>query len=282
MKLVHLATAALAAITAVSSPAGAEVINPNPTDLPVADRQVRYLDLMRLAVPGLLQSGESYSTGKPLELRHISGDKDQMVAVTAGTPVGSPMVTFVQSEGRRRIAMILDLGQAQDSAEGIALLALFDADQEPKLLDAANVAYDRLTGFAEPEKLTMWDGNTPLLISSSHWNSNQSYQTYAMVDLHGDRLRLIDSFFLLSDHGCGFERSQRPAFSVTGSPKKPAIQVAVTESVSRKKESCEGQSLPKAATRKISVTYTWQPKEQRFVKSSDAFERLARELDERL
>lgn len=54
------------------------------------------------------------------------------------------------------------------------------ASQEPKLHDSANVAYDRLTGFVDPP--------TPLLISSGHWNSNQTYEFYAMVDLHGDRL----------------------------------------------------------------------------------------------
>ena len=69
---------------------------------------------------------------------------------------------------------------------------------------------------------------------------------------------------------------------MTGSPAKPAIRASVNETVKRLEESCERQPLPKAGKRKISVTYTWQRKEERFVKSSDAFERLADEMAKRL
>lgn len=277
----ELTVSLVAAAIFAASPANAQTIISDPATTPVVDRTFNYLDLMRLAVPGLVRVGDGYRVGKALELRHISGDKEQAVEIAIGTSIRSPMATLAQSDRGQRVTIMLDLDQ-MGGAEGIALLALFDIDQEPKLLDAANVAYDRLTDFVEPAKLTMRDGDTPLLISSGHWNSNQSYKTYAMVDLHGDRLRLIDSFFLLSDHDCGYERQQRPVFTATGSPRKPAIQVMVTETVTRRKESCQGRSLPKPGKRKISVTYTWQGKDQRFVKSSDAFERLAKELDERL
>lgn len=273
--------AAIVAAIFVVIPATAQVLVSDPANTPVADRKFRYLDLMRLALPGLLQDGEGYRTGKPLELRHISGDKDQRAEIAAGRIVREPIVMLVRSGERRRVVMMLDLGRADDSGEGVALLALFDIEQQPTLLDIANVAYDRQTGFFDPGQLLLRDGSASLLIASGHWNSNQSYQTYGMVDLRGDRLRLIDSFFLFSDNGCGFARSQRPAFAVAGSRAKPAIQVAVTETVTRREESCDGQPLPRPGKRKVSVTYTWQAKDQRFVKSSDALERLAKEAGER-
>jgi len=270
-----------AAAIFIAAPTHAQTVVGDPATTPVEGRTYPYLDLIRLAVPGVVKEGDAYRTGAPLELRHIDGDRERTVKIAEGTPMGAPMALPVQSEGHRRVAMMLDLGAAPDSAEGIAMLALFDVDHEPKLLDTANVAYDRLTGFADPPNLTLWDGSTPLLISSGHWNSNQTYEFYAMVDLHSDRLRLIDSLFMLSDHGCGYERVLRPRFMVTGSPKEPAIRATVTEIVKRLEESCQGQPLPKAGKRKISVTYTWQPKDQRFVKSSNAFERLADEMETR-
>lgn len=232
---------------------------------------------MRLAVPGLIQTGEDFRVGRPLELRHISGDPNQRIEIAADTMVASPRAMPALSAGRRRVAMMLDLGQPQDSAEGVALLALFDVEQEPKLLDLANVAYDRQTGFFDPGKLALPDGSTPLLIASSHSNSNQTYQTYVMVDLHGDRLRLIDTFFLLNEQGCGFESSQRPGFTASGSREKPAIRIVVSQTVTRRLESCGTDPLPPPGARKVSVTYTWQAASQRYARSSDVLDRLAKE-----
>lgn len=244
---------------------------------PIAGDKVQSLDFMRLAMPGLVQTGDDYRAGRPMELRHISGDPNQRVEIAADTPITSPRTMLVLSGGRRRLVMMLDLGQPQDSAEGVALLALFDIEREPKLLDLANVGYDRQTGFFDPGKLMLPDGSTLLLIVSSHSNSNQTYQTYVMVDLHGDRLGLVDTFFLLNENGCGFESWQRPRFTAAGSRSKPAIQIGVTRTLTQRKEDCGTIQLPAPGTRKVTVTYTWQAASRRYVKSSDALERLAKE-----
>jgi hypothetical protein len=281
MKLLPLIGRAVAVIVLAGSPTYSQTFL---TDLgqPVMGQvQLQYLDLVRLAMPGLVQDGADYRTGKPMRLPHISGEQGREEEIVAGTLIGAASVLQVQSEGRKRLAMMLDLGQPAESAEGIALLALYDIESEPRLLDLANVAYDRETSFFHPGKLTTRNGNDTLLVASSHSNSNQTYRTFAMINLHGDRMRVIDTIFTLSDSACGFERSQRPRFTVAGSARRPAIQVSVTETVTPRKADCGREPIPRAGKRTVSVSYEWRQQTGRFVKNSDAFERLAKETSER-
>jgi len=283
MRLRHLALAAFVAMTFLAAPASAQFV---PDDLSQrvveAGEGSTYLNLIALAFPGGVRDGDEYHAPEAFQLRHISDDPDRDETVAAGTLLTAPGVLLVRSEGHKRLAMLLGLGQPEDSAEGIAALALFDIDGKPKLLDLANVSYDRETGFFDPGTLTLRDGGATLLIASTHSNSNQTYPTYVMIDLRGDRFSLIDTFFLLNDNGCGFEHIQHPRFSATGSPKKPAIQITVTDATTRRREDCDTLPLPQTGKRKISVTYEWEPRHRKYRRSSDALERLAKEATERL
>lgn len=243
---------------------------------------ITYLDAVRLVAPGAGQNGRSpWDDGKVAgqsPLRHISGDAADAQDAPAEIRQGVVSVQRAQSGGRQRLLLLLDLGTAPDTAEGYAVLALIDPGASPpKLLDAANVGYDRLTGFFTPGALRVGQGEDVALVSSSHFNSNQSYRTVAMIGLRGDKLRLIDTVLTLGDAACGYQRTQTPRFTAQGG----AIRVKVTEAVRHTQPACKDQPRPAVRQRSVAVDYRWKPGAGAYGRSSDALERLAGEAVER-
>lgn len=245
-----------------------------------------YFDALRPVAPGAGQLERSPrdngNVAAQAPLRHISGDEgDAGDARDTPAEIGQGIVPVqrVQSAGLQRVLLLLDLGPMPDSAEGYAVLALIaPGPGSLRLLDAVNVAYDRHTGFFSPGALRVGKGEDVALVSSSHFNSNETYQTVAMIALRGDRLRLIDTVFTLGDTACGYQRTQTPQFTAQGG----TIRVQVTEAVRHTLPACQGDPRPAMRERRVAVSYRWRPGAEAYGRSSDALERLARETAQRL
>lgn len=268
----------LLGFAALPLPVWAQVSLPAIESIVAGQGETAYLDLVRLMTKDLAREGDGYRARELVPLRHISGDTgyeeaptDFMVRNVAALPV--------RAGEKRRQLLLIDLGHAAEGAEGFAALALFDLSGPPKLLDVANVAYDRDTGFFGPGWLEAGGGGL-ILISSRHSNSNQTYQTVAMIEIRDDRFQLVDTVFTLNDNGCGFERAQRPRFSMTGRPER-VIRVEVDEETKRVGAVCKEQPVPAVARRTISVKYRWDAASHRYVRNSDALSRLAKETSKR-
>lgn len=110
-------------------------------------QDVTYLDLAKMVVPDLAAGDDGFYKGSaPIEVRHIlGGDQGGSPPETISLP--NAAVLAIKAGGKDRLTMLFDLGQAQDSAEGFAVLALYDLSGEPKLLDAVNVGTDQNSYF---------------------------------------------------------------------------------------------------------------------------------------
>jgi hypothetical protein len=237
-----------------------------------------YADLIRLMGVALTQEDGIYRVGGTLRLRHIGGGEE--TADLRETVLRSVAVLPLAAGAKPRLALLLDLGRAMDSAEGFAILALVDPAGR-RLLDAANVAHDRDTSFLPPSHLAAGGAGDVLITASRHTNSNQAYQTTALIAVRRDRLSLIDTVFTLNDSGCGYERRQILAITKPDRARPPAIRVAVTEQTQVAEPACEGGQPPAARRRTMSTAYRWDEASRRWVRTSDALERLARETQER-
>jgi hypothetical protein len=236
-----------------------------------------YADLIRLMTTGFRRDGVVYRASRLLPMRHIGRDRE--------TPALRDLVFDridvlpLPAGPRPRLALLIDLGRAAESAEGFAVLALVDPTGSGRLLDAANVAYDRQTGFFVPARL---EARVDVVITASrHANSNQAYQTTALIAVRRDRLSLIDTIFTLNDRGCGYERNQTLAIAKVGRGARAAISASVAEETQTDTSACDGQAAPAAGHRLVTVHYRWDSARQRYVARSDALERLARETEER-
>ena len=238
---------------------------------------VTYLDLARMVIPDLSGDGGGfYKGGLPIEMRHIeSPDGGGSPPETSG--LSNAGVLPVKAGGKDRLAMLYDLGDSPDSAEGYAVLALYDVTAKPKLLDAVNVAVDRSTYFREPGKLSVGAGDDVLITMSTHFNSSQGYVITPLIMVRDDKFELVDMIYTFDENLCAYRRTQDVAFQTIpdGQP-YAAIKVTVTDATAPSDESCEEQP-PEAQSHAISVTYHWDKKTSRYVKDSDALDKLAGE-----
>ncbi|MDW6025460.1 hypothetical protein SAZ10_27225 [Mesorhizobium sp. BAC0120] len=248
----------------------------------VPGTDVTYLDLAHLVVPDLAAADALYQGHKVIDVRHIAGDQ-----ITSAPPetlsFGYAAVLAVQSDGKDRLLILYDLGQATDSAEGFAVLALYSLAGTPKLLDAADIAYDQITNFLEPSHISLGEGKDAVITMSMHFNSNQDYVTSALILLRKDRLQLIDTIFTFSDKSCSFEHQQMPEFRAGDRDGRAYsdIVVTVTETTKPTGEICDGEDALQEANRQIAVTYRWDEAASRFIVDSDALKVLAKEDESR-
>ncbi|RWB78750.1 MAG: hypothetical protein EOQ50_02750 [Mesorhizobium sp.] len=240
-------------------------------------QDVTHFDLAKMIVPDL-QAGDDgfYKGSAPIEMRDILGGND------GGSPpetinLPNAAVLAIKAGGKERLAMLLDLGQAQDSAEGFAVLALYDLTGKPKLLDAVNVGTDQSTYFRDPGKLAIGPGDDALITMSTHFNSNQGYVGTILILVRNDRFEPIDQINTFDENVCAYKRAQDLSFQARGSEKPyAAIKVTVTDATKPSGESCE-EPAPKAVSHDISVIYHWDKTGSRYVRNSDAFEKLSAE-----
>jgi hypothetical protein len=175
-------------------------------------QDISYFDLARMVVPDLA-SGENggYKGSSPIEMRHILG-ADEGGSPPATLSVPDPAVLDIKAGGKDRLVMLIDLDQAEDSAEGFTVLALYNLAGKPRLLDAVNVAVDRSTDFRDPDKLSLGPGDDAIITTSSHFNSNQGYAGTALILVRNGRFELIDMIYTFDENYCAYRRTQDIAF----------------------------------------------------------------------
>ncbi|RUW96878.1 hypothetical protein EN851_29910 [Mesorhizobium sp. M8A.F.Ca.ET.208.01.1.1] len=239
-----------------------------------------YADLIRMVIPDLTAKGDYYVGSSPIEMRHIAGPDNDSSPPEAPS-VFSAGVLGIKAGGKERLAMLFDLGESPDSAEGYAVLALYDLTGKPRLLDAVNVATDRFTFFRHPGKLSLGASDDALMISSTHFNSNQGYMSTPLILVRDDRFELIDLINTFDENVCSYRRSQDLTFqAVSDGQPYAAIKATITDKTAPGEETCD-EPAPKAVSNDISVTYRWDKKTAGYVADSDAFEKLAADNEKR-
>jgi len=235
-----------------------------------------YLDLARMVIPDLAADKDGfYRGGPPIEMRHIEGpDGGGSPPETSG--FSNAAVLAIKAGGKDRLTMLFDLGDSPDSAEGYAVLALYDIAAKPKLLDAVNVAVDRGTYFRDPGKISVGAGDDVLITMSTHFNSSQGYVITPLIMVRDDRFDLIDMIYTFDENLCAYKRTQDVAFQPVADQPYAAIRVTVTDATVPSGESCD-DAAPRASSHAISVTYHWDKTTSRYAKDSNALEKLAAE-----
>lgn len=242
-----------------------------------------YFDLLRQVVPDLSLSNKGDATGhKTIAFEHIEG-KDSKVDLPATLTFASVEALPITGD---RIVLLADLGQTETSTASASLLALFaltpNVEPHVKLLDVTEVGTDRFTGFREGAPQMLAPDTPLLLIDSSHFNSNQNYNSTEMIFIRGDHFRLIESVFTFRDSSCSYERTQEPSFTVLPAPGPyRAVEVSVRETVKLTGEDCGDENPPPVAPSTYETVFRWDDAKQSFQPSSDALQRLWNEDQKR-
>lgn len=235
---------ALAAALAWPAAGGAADL-PEVTDAAPGHPGVTYLALLKQVIPDLAYSAaDKQVEGHLKSLRHILGKGSQSDPPDPVTPsFVEPRV--IKAGGKTRLALLVDLGQAEDSTASTTLLALYDDAARPKLLDAVDVGTDKETGFNDsPSQLSLGPGDDALVTVSGHGNSNQSYQQRLVIFVRKDRLRALADVFVFNDVYCGYRRDETPVFATRPGSPYAALEVTVTERLTHLDEDCGDDKIP--------------------------------------
>lgn len=261
----------------------ADVESATPLDLVIPGAPARFIDLARHFVPDLEGNENGYLGRQIIDIRHLGGpDYANGDAESFGLYDVSHVMTKV--DGKKRLLVLFDFAQMAPTAQGVAVLALYDvAGTRPQLLDAADVGFDASTYFFDQVLLPVSDGTDVVLTGSSHFNSSQSYATQAMIMVRNDKLELVDTVTLFGERSCGIDRQQTIAYAANPGDARPyaPIKVMVTDTASAIEEQCADLKPAELGTRQIKVTYLWNEGMGRYVPDSDALERLEKENESR-
>jgi hypothetical protein len=113
------------------------------------------------------------------------------------------------------------------------------------------------------------------IVSSSHDNSNQSYELDTPMFLHGGKLQTVTTLFAFGNAFCRYKETQSPAYTTKPGSPYYALAISVTVEVTRYDESDCGDEKkpPKAGKTVYSDIYRWNGKD--FMPTTKAVERLS-------
>jgi len=237
---------------------------------------VTYADLVRRAVPDLaLDPTDSQLEGHLQTLpRHLVRPSD---GVTPPDPLvlGFMQERRVRVAGRRRIALLADLGQPPDTVGTATLLLLFDDAPRPRLLDAAQVSLAEDTEFGGAP-LSLGPGDDALLLYNEHSDADLSLGSYTIVSLVGDRLGLIDLVPVSSERACGWSDIESATFTTAPDLGRAyrRINVAVSATFKRTPDDCGPPPVPKGRSGVYRAAFRWNPARRRFDPIFDGLKRL--------
>ncbi len=242
-----------------------------------------YSDLLKQLIPDL-KINENSATGHLAQpLRHIAAEYGS--ELPASLAIGSLRVSTFVADGRIRTAILADLGTVEAAVEQPALLAVFDNGRAPRLLDAVDVGMDRDTSYGVPAMVKIGRGTQALVTRSNHFNSNETFETTALIILHDGKLKLVDTFSTYGVRTCGEGTRQVLTFEERPAEDAKAysdILAIIEENTTLTDENCGVENRTAPASESASTIYRWDASTLNFAAVSEAVEKFQIRASERM
>jgi hypothetical protein len=229
-----------------------------------------YEDLVRLAVPDLALSPDDHRVEGHLAARprHLAGPEFQDDdPADLAVELGSVEDKRILVGGKKRIALLADLGGHEGRVEGTALLILLnDEGPTPKLVDMADVAIDKDTVFAEQAVLPLAAGDVALVTWSEHDDADLTLGGYMLISPIGDRLAMVARIALTSENLCSWHGIESVRFATTPDPASPYSRILATAKAvftGTNEDGCNDEKHPKG-THVFRAAWRWSPVSQRY------------------
>jgi hypothetical protein len=179
------------------------------------DAGATYAELLRELFPGSPDAGEFAALARPLRLRNL--ERPREAAERKGRlKVSSVQALWFVHEGEHLLALLVNALHKPDDPDAVSeefnVLAAFAPQSRPRLIDAAEIDFDRFVGFWEDAPLLpARQGETAFWVRAAHHNSSEGFHSYYLAELRAGRLRLALSqpFSFTDVKLCGSETSER-------------------------------------------------------------------------
>lgn len=169
------------------------------------DTTTTYLDLLREVFPAA-----SPAPGR-LRLRNLERPNEVNARDGRFEFAGAQGLWFVHG-GEHHLALIVNARHlTAGGGDEFKVLAVFAPQTSPRLVDSAEIDFDRFAGFwDESPLLPVRQGETAFWIRASHHNSSEGFHSYHLTELRDGRLRpaLSRPFGFTDVKLCGSETSE--------------------------------------------------------------------------
>ncbi|MFO1159078.1 MAG: hypothetical protein U1E60_09600 [Reyranellaceae bacterium] len=274
-----LVLASVLAMLAVTPVIGDQDRLKNADDTVAGHPELIYADLVRQLVPDLELDADGRRLAGHFRSppRHLAGEEFR------GAPSEPLILGFIEDKrilvgGKKRIALLVDLGNKEDRIESLTLLMLFDDEgKSPRLLDAADVGMDKDTVFADQAVLPLGPGDSALVTWSDHNSASITMGGYMIVSPIGDQLTMVTEFPLISAILCSWKAIETARFATVPDPGGPLrrIEATVTATISNtRNEGCNDERHPAAKSHVFRATWSWNAARRRFEGAAPALGNL--------
>ncbi|HEX8069428.1 MAG TPA: hypothetical protein VF546_05725 [Pyrinomonadaceae bacterium] len=188
---------------------------------PDADAPVRpgaratYLDFIKLALPDAdYNDAGDIAAHKTVPVRDLFAS-DAPNAYEGALTLDNFDKLWLRDGARTRLCLLLHLSSTEDlfTWGELNVLALYEVEPRPRLLDAAAVQQDRFAGlWDEQPTLRIGPRKDAAIVANSHHNSTQGYLALTLVAAERDRLAVLyDRGGITHSNSCGtgFETTYR-------------------------------------------------------------------------
>jgi hypothetical protein len=250
----------------VATPAFAE----DPGDAVPGHPGVTYAKLLKQIAPDLSKDENGVWTLSGI--KHFRGMAPSKDPLSEAISFSSLSVLRVREDGHNRL-LLFSGDSAGDSGFDTLLAAYDDGAKVPKLIDYMNVGGDRFNDIGH--KMPLAANTDMFLVSSSHDNSNQSYELDTPMFLHGGKFQSVTTLFAFGNAFCAYKETQSPAYATKPGSPYYALTISVTVEITHNDvDGCSDEKKPPKAGKKVfSDIYRWNGKE--FAPTTKAVERLS-------
>jgi hypothetical protein len=175
---------------------------------------VTYDNLIALVFPKI---GEN--TRKSIPLDNIFGDYKAKI-YEGNLQIGYARAVRVNAGGRRQLLLLINLsgyGSEDFLWQEMNVLALFEAEDAPKLIDAVDVQGDKLAFFSEQQPILNISPHTDaFLIANHHFNAGESFTNLTLISAVKNRLKIVlgDIQTLKTESGSGISFERKASLKV--------------------------------------------------------------------
>lgn len=233
-----------------------------------ATSSLTYLDLALQFAPGL--SAKPANGDVLARLPHLGGP-DMRVTI-ANPAIGAIERVDLQQDGKPIMALLVGLGSADDAAQSVSILALYDMTGTPRLIDAMDVGMDRETFLQEAGHLVLSPDIAMIFLSNSHHNAGEEYLQTSLIGIWEGKLHEVDTIFSMSWNA----GDRRTATTFHFLPVKDAV--AVDADVEIRKIHCDDDCAPDsqdpATIERLRVRYRWNAENGKFTWPAKAYDRI--------
>lgn len=263
-------------LLALAAPALAQSTSIELTDAVPGFAGSTYFDLARAIAPDLEQVEGRYEGVVTAPVRNLAYPDDGPIAALPLSFYSANALTFT-SGGTELIALLLEADAEAAGALGSSVLAIFDPAHPEQAIDLADVASDRNTSFGEPAVLELGAEDDGMLVSSSHFNSNQGYRATSVLALLDGKLTEMASVFTFYETYCGMQRQQTPALAPVlsdGEGRWAPFTITVTETTDLNPGECDDVPDATAGTLAVAATFRWDQASESYKPDSTVLDDL--------